>query len=62
MIKYEKIPEEIKLLVNEKTLKLFKDENIIFEKLLKKDDPSYINLIFDKNFILKKSQKLMKKN
>ena len=54
MIKYEKIPEEIKLLVNEKTLKLFKDENIIFEKLLKKDDPSYINLIFDKNFILKK--------
>ena len=48
IIKYEKVPKEIKVTVNEKILKIYKDQNLIFKKLLMKDDLSYINLIFDK--------------
>ena len=54
IIKYEKIPKDIEVIVNEKILKIYKDQNLIFKKFLTKDDLSYINLIFDKNFILKK--------
>ena len=53
VIKYGKRPNEIKLTLNKKFFKLYKDDDLIFETILKNSDPSYINLIFDRNFTLK---------
>lgn len=52
-IKYKKKPKSIELIVENNVLKLFKDTNLVYEYYLNRNDPSYINLIFDQNFILK---------
>ncbi len=52
-LKYEKKSDLIELIVKKDILRVFKDKNLIYEYPLNRNDPSYINLIFDKNFILK---------
>lgn len=56
IISYKKSPEEINLNIDGNILKLNDGGNILYELNLKNDDPSFINLVFDKNFIFKNDE------
>ena len=53
---YSKAPAEIKLIIDKKNFKILNDNNEIFKLELEDKSPSYINLIFDRNFIFKNDE------